>query len=497
MPLLEDIRMPVIVYNTKTGNKSALKTIQEGHVKLYVCGITAYDYCHIGHARSALVFDMIVRYLRYRGYEVTFVRNFTDIDDKIIKRAQEQNTSCEELSSRFINCFHEDMDNLGVLPPTIEPKATEHVGEIIDMIRELVDKGLAYQVGSDVYYKVTDFAQYGSLSGRKLEDMQAGARISINENKEHPMDFALWKGSKPGEPTWDSPWGPGRPGWHIECSAMSRKYLGNSFDIHGGGKDLIFPHHENELAQSVGVSGESFVNYWIHHGFVTIKDEKMSKSLGNFLTIREVLEQYPAEVLRLFIFSTHYRNPLDYSEAAMSDTVSGLNRLYNCLADIVSLPLEGDAEARQVASAKERQKVDTLTQRFLEAMDNDFNTAQALGIIFEAIKTLNRIRQTLPPKAATADLQLLHQGAMTIQELCAIMGLLTQNPVAYVKRAREKVLATLDIAAAEIQKLIDERTAARSAKNWAKADEIRNTLLAHNIELNDGPEGTTWTVKIS
>jgi cysteinyl-tRNA synthetase len=488
--------MPVTVYNTKTGKKSPLKTIEEGHVRLYVCGITAYDYCHIGHARSAMVFDMIVRYLRYRGYEVTYVRNFTDIDDKIIKRAQEQNTTCEELSTRFIRCFHEDMENLGVLPPTLEPKATEHVPEIIDMIKELINKGIAYQVGQDVYYKVTGFARYGELSGRNLDDMQAGARISVNENKEHPMDFALWKGSKPGEPTWDSPWGPGRPGWHIECSAMSRKYLGASFDIHGGGKDLIFPHHENELAQSVGASGKPFVNYWIHHGFVTIKDEKMSKSLGNFLTIREVLKNYSAEVLRLFVFSTHYRNPLDYSDTVMKDTVSGLNRLYNCLADIQSLPSEGDGAANPQISPKDRQKIETLPQRFQQAMDNDFNTAQALATIFEAVKTLNRLRQSLPTNPAAPDLQLLHQGAITIQELAAIMGLLTQDPVTFIKREQEKVLANLDIDEEQIQKLIEERTLARSEKHWARADEIRNELLVHHIELNDGPQGTTWTVKI-
>ncbi|MDH3393782.1 MAG: cysteine--tRNA ligase, partial [Desulfobulbaceae bacterium] len=276
--------MKIIIYDTKSGRKTPLEPITPGQIKLYVCGITAYDYCHIGHARSALVFDMIVRYLRHRGFDVTFVRNFTDIDDKIIKRAQEQDTTPEELAERFIGKFHEDMARLGVAAADHEPRATEHIPAIINIIEELIAKGLAYQSGSDVYFAVDKFPDYGALSGRTLEDMVAGARISVNENKTNPMDFALWKGSKPGEPTWESPWGPGRPGWHIECSAMSRELLGNTFDIHGGGKDLIFPHHENEIAQSEGASGEPFAKYWIHHGFVTMKDEKMSKSLGNFLT---------------------------------------------------------------------------------------------------------------------------------------------------------------------------------------------------------------------
>lgn len=489
--------MSIIIYNTKTGNKAPLHPLEEGHVKMYVCGITAYDFCHIGHARSALVFDMIVRYLRHRGYKVTYIRNFTDIDDKIIKRAQEQNTTCDELSSRFIQMFHEDMDRLDVQPPTMEPKATEHVQEIIDLIQDLIKRDLAYQVGNDVYYKVDKFSNYGVLSGRNLEDMQAGARISVNENKEHPMDFALWKGSKPGEPTWDSPWGPGRPGWHIECSAMSRKYLGDSFDIHGGGKDLIFPHHENEIAQSEGATGKSFANIWIHHGFVNIKDEKMSKSLGNFLTIREVLNQYPAEVLRLFVFSTHYRNPLDYSDEAMKDAVAGLERLYNCMAEIAQLPQTGDDSADSKISKKDRQKIESLPDRFQKVMDNDFNTAQALGLLFDMVKLLNRVRQSLPPTPTTADLTLLHSGAKTFTELASIMGLLSEDPVAHVKREQEKIMNALGISGPEIEKIIAERNEARSQKDWARADKIRDQLLESSIEIKDGPTGTTWVVKTS
>ena len=488
--------MSIEIYNTKTGQKSPLVTLEEGKIKLYVCGITAYDYCHIGHARSALVFDMIVRYLRYRGYEVTFIRNFTDIDDKIIKRAQEQNTTCEELSNRFITMFHEDMASLGILPPTIEPKATEHLPEIIGLIEDLIRKGLAYQVAADVYFRVTGFNGYGSLSGRNLDEMQAGARVSINEKKEHPMDFALWKGSKPGEPTWESPWGPGRPGWHIECSAMSRKYLGNSFDIHGGGKDLIFPHHENEMAQSEGATGEEFVKYWMHHGFVTIKEEKMSKSLGNFLTIREVIARFAPEALRLFIFSTHYRNPLDYSEAALLDAVAGLNRLYTCLAEIEQLPATGNDQAASAIPKTDREKIETIAERFRKAMDNDFNSAQALGHLFEGVKIINKIRQHLPGKPASLDLQLLKQGAETTRDMANTLGLLTENPTLYLQKEQGKILKTLSLTPEEIENAITERTTARETKNWALADEIRDQLLAKGIELKDGPAGTAWQVKL-
>ena len=489
--------MKIIIYDTKSGSKTPLEPITPGQIKLYVCGITAYDYCHIGHARSALVFDMIVRYLRYRGLTVTFVRNFTDIDDKIIMRAQEQNTTPEELAERFIGKFQEDMARLGVVTADHEPRATEHIPAIIRIIEELIGKGLAYQSGSDVYYAVDKFPNYGALSGRSLDDMLAGARISVNENKTNPMDFALWKGSKPGEPTWESPWGPGRPGWHIECSAMSRELLGNTFDIHGGGKDLIFPHHENEIAQSEGATGEPFAKYWIHHGFVTIKDEKMSKSLGNFLTIREVLEQFEPEALRLFVFSTHYRTPLDYSVASLQEAAAGIDRLYGCLAALRSLPASGSATAKAVASAKEVQKVQTLADRFHKAMDNDFNTAQGLGHIFDAVKAMNRISQNLPEAPAIADLDVLRLGADTIKALTASMGLLTEDPTQYIEAKQKKILAELDINATDIDKLIVERNAARNEKNWARADEIRDLLLARRIELKDGPTGTTWHVKLA
>ena len=485
--------MSLKIYDTKSGQKVPFVPLTEGHVKMYVCGITAYDYCHIGHARSALIFDMIVSYLRYSGYQVTYVRNFTDIDDKIINRANEQGTTSEELANRFIQEFYTDMNKLGVALPDIEPKATEHLPEIITIINELINKGLAYQAGNDVYFAVDKFPQYGALSGRNLEDLQAGARISVNEIKNNPMDFALWKGSKPGEPTWESPWGPGRPGWHIECSAMSRKYLGNSFDIHGGGEDLVFPHHENEVAQSEGASGEPFVKHWIHHAFVTISNEKMSKSLHNFLTIRDVLQDHHPEALRLMVFSTHYRHPLDFSDAALKDAQIGTNRLYNCLADCDQLPMGHDGVQAQ-ANQEDIAFLDTLPQRFCEAMDNDFNTAQALGVLFDGSKAVNRIRQTLPKKPAKADIALLQKSTRTIAELAGILGLLRQEPAAFFAEQQACHLKSISMVNEDLQLLIQERLAARAQKDWARADQIRDDLLSKQIELKDGPNGTTWKV---
>jgi cysteinyl-tRNA synthetase len=488
--------MPIQTYNTLSRKKEPLVPITKNHINLYVCGITSYDYCHIGHARSALAFDMIVRYLRYRGYTVNYVRNFTDIDDKIINRAVEQGVSAAALAQRFIEEFYVDMDRLGVDRPTLEPRATEHIQEMIDLIVELMGKGLAYQSGTDVYYAVTGFPEYGKLSGRNLSDMQAGARIAINENKTNPMDFVLWKGSKPGEPTWDSPWGPGRPGWHIECSAMSRKYLGDSFDIHGGGQDLVFPHHENEVAQSEGSCGKPLANTWIHHGFVTIRDEKMSKSLGNFLTIRDVLAQYHPEVLRFFIFSTHYRNPLDFSEAAMMDATAGLDRLYQCMAAIDELSSGEIGENRTLtASAKESHKLTTMEERFQKVMDDDFNTAQGLAILFDAVKTINKICGQLPARPGQADLDLIRDAGALIKKLAGIMGLLKEDPRTYLLHKKTALLEGLDISEADIRQVIQEREDARAAKDWARGDSIREGLLARGIELKDGPEGTSWKVK--
>ena len=486
--------MPVKIYNTLSRKKEPLHPIEEGHVKLYVCGITSYDYCHIGHARSALVFDMVVRYLRHCDFKVTFVRNFTDIDDKIINRANEQGVDAATLAQRFINEFYTDMDALGTLRPDLEPKATEHVGEMIVLIEELIAKGMAYPSGSDVYFRVERFAEYGRLSGRGLADMQAGARVEVNEQKEHPMDFVLWKGAKPGEPKWASPWGEGRPGWHIECSAMSRKYLGETFDIHGGGKDLVFPHHENEIAQSCGASGKPFANLWMHHGFVTIKDEKMSKSLGNFLTIRDVLKQYDPEVLRLFIFSTQYRNPLDFTETALQDAGAGLERMYACLAQLGALPMDGPVGETAINN-KERKGLESLVPRFHEAMDNDFNTAQAISHLFDTVKVFNKILRALPEQPVASDLQLLRSAGASFHALAGVLGLLLKDPVAVVAGKKQEILAGIDLREEEIEQLIVRRNQARAVKDWAASDEVRDVLLGHGIVLKDTPEGTTWEVK--
>jgi len=488
--------MTIRIYNTLSGKKEVLEPLEAGHVKLYVCGITTYDYCHIGHARSALAFDMIVQYLKYRGYKVTYVRNFTDIDDKIIIRAQEQNCRPEALANRFIDEFYTDMDKLGIDRPDIEPKATEHIAEMTEIIGELIDKGMAYQSGNDVYYIVDSFPEYGKLSRRNIEDMKAGARISINDKKKNPMDFVLWKGSKPGEPTWESPWGPGRPGWHIECSAMSRKYLGATFDIHGGGKDLIFPHHENEIAQSEGANGKPFVTTWIHHGFVTIRDEKMSKSLGNFLTIRDILSHYHPEILRFFIFSSHYRNPLDFSESAMQDATAGLMRLYKCIAAVDNLKsISENRQSKSSIKEKDRRIIEQLEERFQKAMDNDFNTAQAQGIFFDTVKAINRICKNLPASPLSTDISFLRNGASTLKQLAGIIGILRENAAQFLAADKQQMLSEIDIDETTIEALISERYQCRSQKDWVRSDEIRDQLLAKNIVLKDGPDGTEWTVK--
>ncbi len=486
--------MSIKIYNTLIREKELLKPLEENHVKIYVCGITSYDYCHIGHARSALVFDMAVRYLRFCGYRVTFVRNFTDIDDKIIDRAAEQGVDAAELAHRFIGEFYTDMDALGVLRPDFEPRATDHIAEMIDLINELIDQRLAYPAGGDVYYRVSEFSEYGMLSGRNLDEMRAmaRARVDINDRKENPMDFVLWKGAKPGEPKWESPWGEGRPGWHIECSAMAKKYFGDTFDIHGGGSDLIFPHHENELAQSYGVSGKPLANIWMHHGFVTIKDEKMSKSLGNFLTIRDVLQEYSPEILRLFIFSAQYRNPLDFTETALQDAGAGLDRIYECLALLVDLPSGGEGEG--IASEKDREKLQGLRDRFCQAMDNDFNTAQALGFLFDALRVINKLVRLLPQCPSGEDIALLEQGGCDLRELSGILGLAGQDARSYVERKKENLLADIELSVEDIEAMIIARNEARGKKDWVGADAIRDRLLACGIELQDTPEGTSWSV---
>jgi cysteinyl-tRNA synthetase len=484
------------IYNSLSGEKEVFTPLRPGRVCMYVCGITAYDVCHIGHARSALVFDTIYRYLQYRGYEVVFVRNFTDVDDKIIKRAQEEGTDSETIAERYIAAFYEDMDRLGVERPTYEPRATQFIPQMIALIQRLQGKGHAYEVGGDVYFSVSSFPQYGKLSKRNQDELLAGARVAVDPNKHDPLDFALWKASKPGEPAWPSPWGPGRPGWHIECSAMSGSYLGESFDIHGGGRDLIFPHHENEIAQSEAASGATFARYWIHNGFVNVDQEKMSKSLGNFFTIRQVLERHPPEVLRLFLLSSHYRSPVDFSQEAMAEAERRLERLYLTLAQ-----LEAATESGQVSSQPEgaelddlRERSDRLRARFEEEMDEDFNTAAAIGHLFDLSRVINRVHDLCGGRPDATTGSALVQGGRRLKEQAGILGLLQASPSDFFQEQRQLRLAVLGIDEEEVERLIRERARARKEKNWPRADEIRNTLMRMSIVVEDGPMGTKWRV---
>lgn len=483
--------MTLRVYNTLSGTKEEFKPLVPGKVSMYVCGVTVYDHCHIGHARANVVFDMIYRYLRHAGYDVTYVRNYTDVDDKIINRANQEGVPYNVISERFIAEFDRDMAALGLDLPSHQPKATEHITEMIDVISRLVDKGYAYAADGDVYFCVEKFDPYLKLSKRNLDEMQAGARIEVGEKKRHPMDFALWKGSKPGEPFWKSPWGEGRPGWHIECSAMSMKYLGETFDIHGGGKDLVFPHHENEIAQSEAANGKPFANYWIHNGFVNINSEKMSKSLGNFFTIKEVLEKYDAEVLRFFLLSAHYRSPIDFSDQNLREAEAGLERIYAALAGIDEAAAKGEENAEGEADEELAGKTATIADRFREAMDDDFNTAQALGFVFDLVRSANRVLA----EGRGENRELLIDAGSRIREVGVVLGLFMSEPNAFAERLKNRKAAELPIAAEEIERLIAERLAARAARDFRRADEIRDNLAAQGIMLLDSPQGTTWKVK--
>jgi len=487
--------MSLRLYNTLSGEKEAFVPRVPGKVGMYVCGVTVYDYCHIGHARAGIVFDMIYRYLRFAGYEVTYVRNYTDIDDKIINRANQEGTDYRTIADRYIATFDEDMDRLGMLRPTIEPKATDHIDDIIAIIQSLISNGHAYETDGDVYFAVQTFPTYLKLSGRNLEDMLAGARVDVDERKRNPMDFALWKAAKPGEPFWQSPWGTGRPGWHIECSAMSMRFLGPSFDIHGGGKDLVFPHHENEIAQSEGANGCQFVKYWLHNGFVNINSEKMSKSLGNFFTIREVLELFDPETLRFFILQAHYRSPLDYSDQNLREAQTGLARIYEALAAL-DLALNGEtAELDPVASAAElAEKVVSLMSRFREAMDDDFNTAQALGVLFDTVRTLNRFLAEGGGQS-TAGRVTLQSLRSAVTEIGSVLGLFQISPADWLAAREAAKVQNLQISPDEIEALIAERAEVRKNKNFKRSDEIRDYLLAREIQLIDTPQGTTWKAK--
>lgn len=455
------------IYNSLTRQKERFIPIHPHQVRMYVCGMTVYDYCHLGHARVMVVFDTVYRYLKTCGYAVQYVRNITDIDDKIIKRATENGESIWELTERFIAAMHEDEAALNVLRPSAEPRATANIAEMLAMIQTLLDKGLAYQGSNgDVYYDVSQFAGYGKLSGRKLDELRAGERVAVDEAKDDPLDFVLWKAAKPGEPAWDSPWGKGRPGWHIECSAMSRELLGDHFDIHGGGSDLQFPHHENEIAQSEGCIGHKHVNYWMHNGFIRVNDEKMSKSLGNFFTIREVLQHYRAEAVRFFILNSHYRSQLNYATDQLDAATASLNRLYTALR---GLPEVGAANGT------------AYEQRFHAAMDDDFNTPEAMAVLFELARDINKVRSTQSDPAAAP------LGAL-LKRLGWVLGILQDDPEAWLKGS--SAADGLDDTA--IEALIQQRLAARAAKDWAEADRIRDQLKAQGIVLEDSAGKTIW-----
>jgi cysteinyl-tRNA synthetase len=475
------------IHNSFTGEKEELKPIVPGQVSMYVCGDTVYDYAHMGHARSKIVFDMVRRYLTWRGLEVNFVRNITDIDDKIIKRAAELGTPIEEFTAHYIGEMHKDYDALGILRPDHEPRATQYVPGMIAMIQKLIDKGYAYVGDSgDVLYSVAKFASYGKLSGKRLSDLRAGARVEVDESKRDPLDFVLWKSAKPGEPSWPSPWGAGRPGWHIECSAMSEKLLGTHFDIHGGGLDLKFPHHENEIAQSCAASGDAFANVWMHNGFLNVDDEKMSKSLGNFFTIREVLKVHRPEVLRYFVLGSHYRGPINYSSQHLEQSKAALNRIYTALRGLPEIKAD-DLGAYSV--------------RFREMMDDDFNTPEALAIIQTLTRDINLARDERDQSRAVVL-------AAELRSLANILGLVMLSAEQWFQvsmiaapdtaklKSSERAFVRVVLSKADVEYRIDERTAARKAKNWAESDRIRDELEKDGVVLEDKPGGvTTWRYK--
>jgi|TARA_B100001245_G_scaffold235541_1_gene223655 cysteinyl-tRNA synthetase len=460
----------MLIYNTYTQQKEEFKPIDDGKVRIYVCGLTTYDYCHLGHARMLVAFDVIVRYLRARGFKVTYVRNITDIDDKILARAAENNELFSELTDRFIKAMHEDEQALGIFPPDQEPRATGHIDQIISMIDTLIEKEFAYQAANgDVYFSVVRFPGYGKLSKKNTDDLIDGARIEIGELKKDPRDFVLWKPSKDNEIGWDSPWGYGRPGWHIECSAMSTCALGDNFDIHGGGTDLMFPHHENEIAQSEAATGTRFANVWIHNGPLRIDNEKMSKSLGNFFTVREVLKYYDAEVIRHLLVASHYRSPINYSEQSLQQSASALERFYISLED---LDISG---AKYLTNSR-------FEKAFYQAMDDDFNTPEAFSVMFEMVKEIN--------KHKTKDRAYANQLGALLIRLGGILGFLQNEPSKFLRSA-----VSIEVDFQEIERMIAAREQARADKDWKRADEIRDQLATMKVVVEDGDEGSSWRIE--
>jgi len=485
------------IHNTLTGRKEDFAPLSPGKAGMYVCGVTVYDKCHIGHARSAIVFDVMRRYLKYKGFDVTFVKNFTDIDDKIINRAKQEGVSWQEVVKTYTDKYYEDMGRLGVGPADIEPRATEHIPEIIQAIKGLIGKGFAYRVDGDVYFEVAKFPDYGKLSKRRPKDMLAGARVEVDERKKDPMDFALWKASKEGEPSWESPWGPGRPGWHIECTAMAVKHLGLSFDIHGGGADLIFPHHENEMAQSEALTGKPFVKYWVHNGFITLDKEKMSKSLGNFFTIEDVLDKFDAEVVRFFLLGTHYRSPIEFSDELLREAEASLDRYYTTVLRIeacTAARLAGDIETEEAKALAGM--ISAFKERFEEAMDDDFNTALAIGHIFELIREVNRFLDSQPAGAGpnmpgVADP--LSRSMALLKEAGRVLNIFGRTPSEWYASLMK--VKGIGLTEKDILGLIRERQEARKAGDYERADAIRKSLDEKGVVLEDKKDATAWKVK--
>ncbi len=466
------------VHDTLSGKLEPFEPIKPGAVGMYVCGVTVYDRSHIGHARALVCFDVIYRYLEFSGYEVNFVRNLTDVDDKIINRAVERGVSAKQVSEENIAAFDEDMNLLHCLRPDLEPKATEHIGEMIEIIRELEEKGLAYESAGDMYFAVDKLPGYGKLSHRRLDDMVAGSRVEVDGRKRHPMDFALWKASKPDEPSWDSPWGKGRPGWHIECSAMSSKYLGQPFDIHGGGNDLVFPHHENEIAQSEGAKGCTLARYWLHNGMVNLGTEKMSKSAGNMMTIQACAAEYGGEALRYLVVGTHYRGPLDFSVERLQEQRKVLDRVYESLA-------RADEALRQNPVAADETVSKNFVDAFREGMDEDFNTSRGLASLHDALRAMNRHIDSEEWAQAAGCREAL-------RKISGVLGVGAEDPSLYLALRKAQTLSGGEVSAEEVEALIQERIESRKAKNFARADEIRDDLKARGIILEDSPSGTTW-----
>lgn len=462
------------IYNTLTRKKEEFVPIDKDNVKMYSCGPTVYDYFHIGNARPFIVFDTMRRYLEYRGYKVTFVQNFTDIDDKMIKRANAEGITVKELGDRFIKEYFEDSHALGIHEASVHPKATENIDAIIDIVKKLVDNGYAYEVNGNVYFSTKKFREYGKLSKQPLEDLEAGARIDVNDEKRDAMDFALWKAQKPGEPAWESPWGMGRPGWHIECSAMANKYLGETIDIHSGGQDLIFPHHENEIAQSECANGKPFAHYWMHNGYIMINKGKMSKSLGNFLTVRDIRKHYDSEVIRYFMLSAHYRNPINFENKLMEQAKTAVTRVYTCIENLEFLLKNAEEKELSDADKNVMAKLAEYKEKYLAAMDDDLNTAGAIGVIFEIVYLANT------DVTADSSKSVIEAVLAEIRELGGVLGLFTKT--------NEKSLDE------KVEALIEERNAARKAKDWAKADAIRDKLKEMNIVLKDTPNGVQWSI---